>query len=77
MRYVPSLTVTYCNIVRWISLGDLLFYLKGKEGSVDLREREGGGRDWKEWRRQNCGQDVMYERRIKEKKSVSSLQQSV
>lgn len=34
---------------------------------MDLGEREVMGKDWEEWKGRTCGQDEMYERRIKEK----------
>lgn len=34
---------------------------------MGLGEREVIGKDWEEWKEGTCGQDEMYERRIKEK----------
>lgn len=38
----------------------MLFFFKGNK-----RGGKGGRRDWEEWREGNQGQDVIYERRIK------------
>lgn len=42
-------------------------FLKRSRGKVDLGREETVGRDWEDRKEGNCGQDVIYERRIKKK----------
>lgn len=44
--------------------GGAAYFLRGGGEEVDLGDR-GGGEDWDVVRRGNCGQDTIYERRIK------------
>lgn len=59
--------LSLCHIVPWSILFSCLLevcsFLKGNRERVDLRERENGG-NWEEWRKGNCGRNILYERRI-------------
>jgi hypothetical protein len=43
-----------------------LLFSEGEWRVVDLWESRSGERNWEEWRWGGCGQDVQYERRIKQ-----------
>lgn len=59
--FLPCLV--FCLVVSAFCLLDACSFLKGERGGVDEWEgRLVGG--WEEGRRENCGRNVLYERRI-------------
>lgn len=64
----------YCNLLDhvWISLGDLFFYFffKGNRVEMDTWERRSRGKTGWSKGKGNFNQDIMYEKRIKEKNDI-------
>lgn len=65
----------YCNLLDhvWISLGGLFFYFfifKGNRVEMDTWERRSRDRTGRNGGKGNFNQDIMYEKRIKEKNDI-------